>query len=335
MTKSLSRRRFLELGAAGLAGMGLLGCGYERRSDSGLLVPLGAGAPEEAPGEAPPRRFYVAFLADTHVTDVYYEGREGNALDTETVRMTPQRLAAVRDTLNALPYPIEAIFVAGDTIHNLPFASWDEYMGASDDRFDVAAELFGGFAGRVYPGYGNHDYRLDYGRELSHDLYRHHFGVEPYYSVDLHGWKFIHANNQIGETWTRGSASYETSIGSFGREQLDWIEGELQQGMPTFLFCHFPLWIIASVEQADFGLPALLRRYQDTIRLVVTGHSHMWFHNTDMFGPRSLVMGSTRYDTDAFMLVEIDTELGTWRCLNWDCFHWGTLYARTWEPPVA
>ncbi len=45
-------------------------------------------------------------------------------------------------------------------------------------------------------------------------------------------------------------------------------------------------------------------------------------------------MGSTRYDSDAYMIMEIDTELQTWRCLNWDCLHWGSHYSSPWTLPA-
>nr|MBA2501317.1 metallophosphoesterase [Pyrinomonadaceae bacterium] len=41
-----------------------------------------------------------------------------------------------------------------------------------------------------------------------------------------------------------------------------------------------------------------------------------------------LVMGATRYDEDAYMIVEVDTKKQSHRILNLDLVNWATHYSQ-------
>ena len=105
--------------------------------------------------------------------------------------------------------------------------------------------------------------------------------------------KFIHLNNFLGETWAPGPA-FSKGTGSLGEEQLLWLEAELRQAKPTFVFVHYPLPSIQPVEKADFGLHPLLLKHRDTVQHVISGHRHVWQNLERKFGPEHLVMSATR-----------------------------------------
>jgi len=66
--------------------------------------------------------------------------------------------------------------------------------------------------------------------------------------------------------------------------------------MPTIVLIHYPLWIVEPKEFSDFGLHPLLRKYSDSVRLVLSGHWHKWVDFAHTFGPQHYVAAATRYD---------------------------------------
>ena len=180
----------------------------------------------------------------------------------------------------------------------------------------------------VHIGFGNHDYAVPtVSREMSHRLFKDKFGVEPFYSVMHRDHKFVHLNNFIGETWNSESKEYNKGTGSLGEKQLNWFEAELREQKPTFVFIHYPLFTVKAAEIKDYGMLSLLKKYKDTIQLVVSGHWHQWFDFARTFGAQHCVMGATRYDEDAYMIIEVDTKKATHRILNLDLVDWATHYS--------
>ena len=68
----------------------------------------------------------------------------------------------------------------------------------------------------------------------------------------------------------------------------------------------------------------------DTVRMVFSGHLHMWIEDTASGVPH-LVMSSTRYDPDAYAVVEADGASGEVRLLNRDCFTWLGFDTQPWD----
>jgi len=271
------------------------------------------------------RFFRFAFISDTHIIDEFYDGVEGNNLDSESIFHTYNRLAAVRDTLNAVSPGIDLVLNSGDLVHNYPSDQYDFYF-QNTTRWDRYKELIDGFNMPVHSCLGNHDYDIgSIPRQFTNDLAKAKLGLDPYYSVDHRDWKFIAANNFLGESMNPDSALYYNGAGSFGETQLNWIESELEQGAPTILFFHFPLFEMRSVEVADYGIVPLIRKYRETIKMVVAGHVHRWYQVGDMYGPLHYTVASSRYDKNAFMIFEVDSVLNTYRVLNWRQIHWGTV----------
>ena len=141
----------------------------------------------------------------------------------------------------------------------------------------------------------------------------------------------MHLNNFVGDTWDPSQAKFNKQQGSLGEAQLNWFEAELAQRKPTFVFIHFPLSIVAPTERADYGLLPLLKQHKDTVQRVISGHWHRWFEFGRSYGPQHLVMAATRYDPNAYLIVEADTRAVTHQLLNLDLVDWNTHYSKSYQ----
>jgi hypothetical protein len=307
----MDRRQFNSLAAASVGGL--------------LTSKLWA---ERTRATASPDKFYFALIADTHIIDNFYvKGSENGVEDNESILLTTPRLTSARDLINSLSPAIEQVFLIGDYFHNYPSTDYDFYF-KNTTRLDNAKAITDGFHMPVHLGFGNHDYDVHHvPREMSNRLFKAKFNAEPYSVLDYKGWKFVHLNNFLGSTQERGASDFNPGIGSLGEEQLHWFEAQLQQGKPTFVFVHYPLLQIVATEFGDYGLHPLLRKHQDNIQLVVTGHVHKWIDFAHTYGPQHYIMAATRYDPNAYMLMEVDTKRGSWKFMNEDLVHWSTHYS--------
>ncbi len=279
--------------------------------------------------------FRIAVIADTHVIDDLYVGPEGNPEDTASIRRTSERLAAARQVINAITPSPELTFLVGDYFHDYPSPDLDFYF-TRETRIDRAKALTDGFRMPVHVGFGNHDYSVpNVSREASHELFRRKLGVRPYYVIEHRGWKFIHLNNFLGATWEVGHAQFRKGQGSLGEEQLLWLDAQLSERKPTFVFVHYPLSLVEPVEVRDLGLHTLLRRHAETVQRVISGHWHRWVDVGVEYGPKHLVMASTRYDEDAYLFIDIDTRTGTHQPVNLDLVEWNTKFSRPYSASSA
>jgi hypothetical protein len=311
----MDRRQFTTLGAASLGNL--------------LTRRLWA---EQVRAAASPDKFYFALVADTHIIDNFYvKGSENGVEDNESILVTTPRLTSARDLINSLDPAIEQVFLIGDYFHNYPSTDYDFYF-KNTTRLDNAKAITDGFKMPVHIGFGNHDYDVRHvPREMSHRLFKAKFNAEPYSVVDYKGYKFIHLNNFLGSTQDRNSADFNPSVGSLGEEQLHWFEAQLQQHKPTFVFIHYPLIQDRPTEFADYGLHPLLKKYQSNIQLVISGHVHKWIDYGHTFGPQHYTMAATRYDPNAYMLIEVDTRHATSRFMNIDLVQWDSHYSKPWH----
>ncbi len=284
---------------------------------------------EQARASASPEKFYIALVADSHIIDDFYKpGSENGAEDNESILVTTPRLTSARDLINSLHPAIEQVFLIGDYFHNYPSTDYDFYF-RNTTRLDNAKAITDGFRMPVHLGFGNHDYDVrNVPREMSHRLFAAKFNAKPYSSLDYKGFRFIHLNNFLGSTQDRTAADFNPNTGSLGEEQLHWFEALLEQRRPSFVFIHYPLIQDQATEFADYGLLPLLRRHQETIQLVVSGHMHKWIDFAHTYGPQHYVMAATRYDPNAYMLLEVDTKRVTWRFMNESLVDWSTHYSK-------
>ena len=304
----IHRRRFIESAAGGLIAL--------------KSAPMLAAAT--------PGKFRFAVIADPHIIDEFYKGPEGKPEDTESLLKSSERLKAARSTINTLRPAMEQVFVVGDYFHNYPSTDIDFFF-EHKTRIDNAREITDGFSMPAHVGFGNHDYDVPkVSREATHELFRRKLNLKPYYSLEHKGFKFVHLNNFLGVTWQAGHARYEKTKGSLGEEQLNWFEAELGQHKPTFVFVHYPLQIMATGERQDYDLLMLLKRHKDTVQRVISGHWHKWFEFGRTYGPQHLVIAATRYDPNAFLVVEVDQRKASHELLNIDMVDWNTHYSRPW-----
>jgi UDP-2,3-diacylglucosamine pyrophosphatase LpxH len=313
----LNRRQFGSL---------LTGSAVAATLGSTLTRSLWAREVSQAAGD---RYFYFALVADTHIIDKYYvPGSENGVEDNASILVTTPRLTAARDLINSLSPAIEQVFLIGDYFHNYPSTDYDFYF-KNQTRLDNAKAITDGFKAPVHLGFGNHDYDVHrIPREMSNRLFKAKFNAEPYSVLDYKGYKFIHLNNFLGSTQDNTAKDFNPGIGSLGQEQLNWFEAQLRQRKPTFVFIHYPLMMTVPAEFGDYGLQPLLRKYKDNIQLVVSGHVHKWIDFAHTYGPQHYIMAATRYDPNAYMLMEVDTQQGSWRFINADLVEWSTHYAK-------
>ncbi len=278
---------------------------------------------------APPvDTFRFAVIADSHIIDTMYKGPESNAEDTESILHSAERLTSAREVLNSLKPAAERVFLVGDYFHNYPSDDVDFYF-KNETRLDIAKKITDGFRVPVHVGFGNHDYAVPrVSRDMSHELFRRKFNVKPYYSVEHRGFKFVHLNNFLGNTWTPGHAAFNKNTGSLGEEQLNWFEAEMREHKPSFVFVHYPLTIVQPLERADYGLHPLVKKYRENIQLIVSGHWHRWFEFGRSFGPQHLVMAATRYDPNAYLIVDVDTKAMAHKLVNLDLVDWNTHFSK-------
>ena len=311
----MDRRQFTTLGAASLGSL--------------LVRRLWA---EQVRTTASAEKFYFALVADTHIIDNYYvKGSENGVEDNESILVTTPRFTSARDLINSLNPAIEQVFLIGDYFHNYPSPDYDFYF-KNMTRLDNAKAISDGFKAPVHLGFGNHDYDVRHiPREMSHRLFKAKFNTEPYSVLDYKGYKFIHLNNFLGSTQDHASSDFNPNIGSLGEEQLQWFEAQLQQHKPTFVFIHYPLIQDQATEFGDYGVQPLLRKYKETIQLVVSGHMHKWIDFAHTYGPQHYVTAATRYDPNAYMLMEVDTRRATWRFMNQSLVDWSTHYSKPYQ----
>lgn len=358
MPTDAERRRFLRL-SAGLGSGLLLGCGATSedvtgtgsdagpdahpdagRADAGADVATDGtldaardAANDVADAAAVASTFRFAVITDTHVIDEWYEGPEGNELDTESMQYTNERMDAVIERINNLENPVDLVLHVGDLVHTLdtPNGPDLDFQYANRTSVDMAAEKLARLRVPHRVCWGNHDYEFrDIDREDTHDLFAEKVGdvMTPYGVLEHRGWKFITLNSYLGETHANRQSQMN---GSLGEEQLLWLEAQLHERKPTMIFLHQMLQIMEQQEVSDFGLHGLLRQYEDTIPWVIAGHTHRWLPFGRQYGPQHMVMGATRYDEDCFIVGEIDTEGGGVSLLNESTWENLTPFADRWE----
>ncbi|MFN2453358.1 MAG: metallophosphoesterase [Pyrinomonadaceae bacterium] len=327
---TLPRRRFLLQTGAAIGALTTFGAPL-----TALGAELISAQRSDSIHKANSRFFRFAIIADTHIIDDFYKGPEGNALDTATIFKTTARLESARALINSLSPAVERVFLVGDYFHDYPSVDYDFYF-KNRTRIDNAKTLTDGFRAPVHVGFGNHDYAVPkVSREMSHELFQAKLGLKPYYAITHRGYKFIHLNNFTGNTWNPSHAEYNRNTGSLGEAQLNWFEAQLRERKPTFVFIHYPLIDVRDTEVRDYGILPLLKRYKENIQFVVSGHKHKWYDFARTFGPQHYVMGSTRYDEDAYMIVDVDTKEATYRIINLNLVDWATHYSQPYRQKIS
>jgi predicted phosphodiesterase len=207
----------------------------------------------------------------------------------------------------------------GDVTHNALVSNELSFYQQNETAFSIAAGLFQGFGIPVYPVWGNHDYGVECGgadgdvpRELAHQVFEELLGAPPYQSVEVGGFEFVLTNGQLGDTWDSASPLCNTSLASYGQEQLEWVASRLDLGKPTFVLSHYMRILHHDEEPGAFdSLPTLLDSYPNVSGFLV-GHTHRWLDLTPLnFDVWHQVVAATRYDSDNFVVIDLDPATGT------------------------
>ncbi len=282
----IERRQFLELmGAAGLVVQGsLLGLSTGCKREAG-----DTGADDDV--------FHFAVITDTH-------------LHADPEHHNGEVLAETLAILEDFEVPVSFVVITGDVLDELPSDDPADYQGGEETALNRLQDILAGTSLPVHIVMGNHDYYLTDGsldngltddpsaREL---LYQQLLGMPaPFYAFEEQGVRFLALNSMQQDE--RVDWSPET-CGSFGEDQLAWLEEQLTDGTPCFLFFHHPLALDTMVDTGlavlwPFEVPRdegnydkyegteydgwtdpiydLLEQHADTVRAVFVGHGH-WF----------------------------------------------------------
>ncbi len=310
----------------------------ESRSASVDPRAVGGAAPVVRP-RADGDKFRVVLLADPHVVGPDYEFHEGanNESDSVSLLRTEQRLLEVQQRINRLDPQPEAVFVLGDLVS---VAHDSEDLSYYDDRvtaWSISADLFDGFDAPVYPLFGNHDYGGfdcdtpdDVYFEWHRDLFDKFYGREPYYAVDLHGFRFLLLDGQLGLR-----CQEKTGEAAYGRTQLDWVADQIDEGLPTFVLSHYMSLIWSSEETTgpNPDLDTVVAERSDVVQGIFAGHTHRWLNGstTSPGGVEEWVLGAVRYDPDNFWVLELDPSDGSWAIVDFDKHRYSTTCADTYR----
>ncbi|MEC8379240.1 MAG: metallophosphoesterase [Myxococcota bacterium] len=281
----------------------------------------------------------IVFISDTHIIGPQYECcSESDGIDNDSIMKTPDRLRQVVEQILMLDPAPEAIFMAGDVVHGAYFSNDFDTYRTVENAFSVASEILEPLPMPVYPAFGNHDYHYrcngdGHSKDLSHQIFAHFFGVEPYYAVDFEGWKVIVLNSQLGSSWDASSPDCDTGVGSYGEVQLRWLDQELSEGVPSLVLSHHMLSITRKneVNEPHFeDLETILTRHSDTVKGFFVGHTHRWLDFSDAYPFSHTVLGATRYDNDNFWLFELNQHTDQYEILDRAKVKWFTPCADSW-----
>ena len=284
---AVDRRRFLQLvGATGLVLQG------------GILgLPMAGCKPEGDDTGNDDECFFFAVITDLHIkADPEHHNREV--------------LAETFAVLEGFEVPVSFVLLSGDLVDDLPSNAPDYYEQHDDTALHVLEAELAATSLPTHLVMGNHDY-YDQGGGLDNSLTDNFAGREALYeqrlgmpaawhSFEHQGVRFIGLSSMQPHpdaSWTPGQC------GSFGPEQLAWLEDQLADGTPCFLFFHHPLATDAMVDAglatfAPFEVPraeggydkyegteyegwtdpiyAILEAHAEQILAIFVGHGHWW-----------------------------------------------------------
>ncbi len=306
--RTLTRRRIIQiLGASGLAlpggALGLVGgCDGEATGDDDDSAPGGSG-----------EVLRLAVITDMH-------------LKPDADHSNNQTMAETIEILNAMEPPVELVLLTGDLIDELPSDEPADYEGTSDTALHRAEELLADLQVPWLAALGNHDYYISGGGILNdltddlparEELLLDHLGLPGlWFRHDLRGVAFYGLNTMQPHP---DAGWNPEGVGSFGPDQVTWLEQQLSDGAPAVLFFHHALALDNAVTAGfSAGMPfevpraeggyakyegteyegwtdpiyAVLEQHADQILGVFVGHGH-WFVHDEFHGFPVMMTDST------------------------------------------
>jgi predicted MPP superfamily phosphohydrolase len=278
--------------------------------------------------------FRIVFLSDSHVIGPQYECcSESEGIDNESIMKTPERLQHVVDEINNMSPAPDLVFMMGDIVHDAYYSDTFDWYSQNPNAFTVAHDILSQLNMPFYPVFGNHDYHYrcngsGHTKELSHELFQYFWNVQPNYNIEHKGWNFVVSNTQMGVTWDNQSEECDTSFGSFGQDQLLWIQEQIQSN-PTVVMGHHMLPIIKESEDTNLDIEQIFQQYPNTMKGYFVGHTHRWIDFSQSYDFTHIVMGATRYDEDNFWLLEFYSD-GQYKILDYEKSRLVTPCAEDW-----
>ncbi|MEC8192839.1 MAG: metallophosphoesterase [Myxococcota bacterium] len=284
----------------------------------------------------------AVFVADSHVIGPQYTCcSEGEGLDNESIMKTPDRLRSVVAAINAIEPAPDAVFLLGDVVHDAHHGTDLDVYEQEETAFSRAADLLGELTIPLHIVWGNHDYEVRCGggdghhsRDFTHGLFERFFDAPITDAVTIGAWRFVLLNSQLGPTWDASDAACATGTGSYGEEQLAWLDAQLSVGDPTVVMSHHHM-IASTARNENEGpnpdLSTVLGRH-DNARVHLAGHLHRWVDlaATTVHPVQHIIMGATRYDDDNFWVGEFRAN-GDFEFRDQAKPKWNTTCADTWS----
>jgi len=166
-------------------------------------------------------------------------------------------------------------------------------------------------------------------REMTAQLIKDHYNVDPYYAVDHKGWRFLFGNSMLGPTWDDTSHACDTGFGSYGAQQLAWVDQQLADGLPTIFLSHHP--IVETTMTDDNGINiAQVEAAHDNLVLHLAGHEHRFLEFVGSYPFPHIEVGATRYDDDNYWLLELNGK-GEFKILDQAKTQRFNLCSETWS----
>lgn len=307
---AMDRRRFLEaLGASTLV-------------LSGSFLPLSACKTEGDTGDEGDV-FVFAVLTDLHF----------QAQADHINNLTAQRSLELVGELG-----VDLVVLTGDLVDELPSDELAWYQEHDDTALHRLEETLATVEVPVLMSLGNHDYyivepgldnHLTQDKPAREALLAERLGLPGTWYRQDHGVVAFYMLNSMQQDervdWSPGAC------GSFGQEQLDWLEDQLADGVPAILCFHHPLAtdqiVSAGVSSytcmevpRDEGeyekyegevydgwtdpIYALIEAHAQQIMAVFVGHSHWWAH--DEWAGVPVLMGDST--GNSVLMTEVDGE---------------------------
>lgn len=244
------------------------------------------------------------------IADVQYADQDNAG--TRYYRLSPNKLAQAVDSFNR--YKPGFVLSLGDYI--------DKNLSSYDTLNPITARL----NMHLYHALGNHEFAVN-DNEKEKVLQKENLS-KPYYSFEKNNWRFviIDGNDVSLHAHIKGSARYkeaeallqklkadslrqaQTWNGAVGKEQLAWLENELQDAQnkkqKVVIACHFPLYPDGATELLWNAkeLRALIEKYS-CVFAYFNGHVHKSQYFFEKGVHYVSFRGMVELDDNAFAMV--------------------------------
>ncbi len=202
---------------------------------------------EDPPAKNEP--FEIVVLSDIHTR---VPGNPDDGVYDSLKNLANLMLAV--DLINENHGDADFVVVTGDLVGCLFSEDPLDYIGGTDTPPELFKFQMDHLTLPYYVALGNHDYQIGFDPVLGEHLpslnpdaveavWKTVLDTEPYHAFVHKGVQMIFLNSNRGSTQWEVCAGLTTEtlcMGSFDREQMDWLEIRLNRPEPSIIFCHHP-----------------------------------------------------------------------------------------------